>query len=210
MRKILFKAYNLSLIIVILIIGGCDLSSNAFPTQTTDINNTDERVTSVIESSTTTDASGQTINSDNTAISDTMPDDFAIDFEFWIDPAQKNRLDTYSGNIQKDLVLKGTSSSAFSCKKEDLEAIYARMMELSIVELSGNMISDSVQVTPNEFFTIRYRINGKDFLLSGDSTTGMSDQNGAENLLTFMEYLRDFMKGTPEYETMPDTEGGYD
>ena len=120
-------------------------------------------------------------------------------------------MDTYSSSIQKDLILNGTHSGEFSCGKEDLEAIYAKMKELSIFELSGNMISETVKVTPNEIFIIRYRINGKEYILSGDSSTGQTGATSREeNLQAFKEYLRGFMKETPEYKAMPDSEGVYD
>lgn len=204
MRKKRFESVYLSLFLSALILSGCTPYGDPIPTKISEnINVSDSVLPSVTASSTMSDP-------EESPFPSTMPDDFAIDFEFWIDPAQRNKLDTYTGSIQKDLVSKGTSSSAFSCEKNDLKAIYARMVELSIFELSGNIINDSVQVSPNEIFTIRYRMNGKDFLLSGDSTTSMSDQKEAENLLAIMEYLRDFMKGTPEYEAMPVADGGYD
>jgi len=139
-----------------------------------------------------------------------MPEDFAIDFSYWIYPAQKNQMDTFSGKIQKDLVMNGVATSAFACEKEDLEAIYAKMKELKIFELSGHLISDNVQVTPNEIFQIRYRINGQEFIISGDGSTEMTDDIRGSHLHEFMEYLRDFMTGTLEYQAMPKQEGGYD
>lgn len=165
----------------------------------------------VFISGTTIDEVRMAINPEGAAIPDAMPDDFAIDFEYWIDPYQKNIMDTYNSSIQKDLILNGTHSGEFSCEKEDLEAIYAKMKELSIFELSGNMISETVKVTPNEIFIIRYRINGKEYILSGDGSTGQTGATSREeNLQAFKEYLRGFMKGTPEYKAMPDSEGVYD
>jgi len=143
-------------------------------------------------------------------IPDTMPDDFAVYFEFWINPDQKNFLETYSGGIQKDLVLKGTQHSEFGAERRDLEAIYARMQELSIFDLSGNIISDSVQVTPNEIFLIRYRIDGHEYQVSGDGTTELLDSAEGRNLLAIMEYLRNYMINTAEYKALPAAEGGYD
>jgi len=165
----------------------------------------------VFISGTTIDEVRMAINPEGAAIPDAMPDDFAIDFEYWIDPYQKNIMDTYNSSIQKDLILNGTHSGEFWCEKEDLEAIYAKMKELSIFELSGNMISETVKVTPNEIFIIRYRINGKEYILSGDGSTGQTGATSREeNLQAFKEYLRGFMKGTPEYKAMPDSEGVYD
>jgi len=144
-------------------------------------------------------------------IPDTMPDDFAVYFAFWINPKQKNILDAYpGGGIQKDLGLNGTQHSEFVCESGDLEAIYAKMQELSIFDLSGNLISDSVQVTPNEIFLIRYQINGHEYSVSGDGTTELLDSVDGQHLHTLMEYLRNFMTNTAEYKAMPAAEGGYD
>lgn len=144
-------------------------------------------------------------------IPDTMPDDFAVYFAFWINPKQKNILDAYpGGGIQKDLVMNGTQHSEFACERGDLEAIYAKMQELSIFDLSGNIISDSVQVTPNVIFLIRYQINGHEYAVSGDGTTEMLDSVDGQHLHSFMEYLRNFMINTTEYKAMPAAEGGYD
>ena len=142
-------------------------------------------------------------------IPDTMPDDFALDFAYWINPDQKNFLETYSGGIQKDLVMNGTQHSEFSAQKKDLEAIYAKMQELSIFDLSGNIISGSTQVTPNEIFYIRYRINGHEYQVSGDGTTELLDSPEGQHLHTMMEYMRNFMINTAEYKAMPKAEGGY-
>jgi len=144
-------------------------------------------------------------------IPDTMPEDFAVYFEFWINPEQKNFLNAYSGGgIQKDLVMNGTQHSEFGAERQDLEAIYAKMQELSIFDMSGNLISDSVQVTPNEIFLIRYLINGHEYTVSGDGTTGMVESLEGKNLHTFMEYMRNYMINTAEYKAMPAAEGGYD
>ena len=106
--------------------------------------------------------------------------------------------------------MNGTAITGFVCKKEYLQSIYAKMKELSIFELSGNMISGSIFISPNEIFQIRYRINGKEYLLSGDSSTGRESSDRNRDLLVFVEYLKDFMRGTPEYCAMPEEEGGYD
>jgi len=143
-------------------------------------------------------------------IPDTMPDDFAVYFEFWINPDQKNILDTYTGGIQKDLVMNGTQHSEFAYEREELEAIYAKMQELSIFELSGNIISDSIQVTPNEIFLIRYQINGHEYTVSGDGTTETLESMEGQHLYTFMEYLRAYMINTTDYKALPKAVGGYD
>lgn len=84
------------------------------------------------------------------------------------------------------------------------------MQELAIFDLSGNVTSDSVQVTPNEIFLIRYRINGHEYTVSGDSTTEMLENMDGQHLHVFMEYLREYMINTTEYKAMPESEGGYD
>jgi len=143
-------------------------------------------------------------------IPDTMPDDFAVYFAFWINPDQKNIMDTYTGGIQKDLVLNGTQHSEFAYEREELEAVYAKMQELSIFDLSGNIISDSIKVTPNESFLIRYRINGHEYTVSGDDTTGQLDSMEGRHLRAFMEYLMTYMINTQDYKALPEAEGGYD
>jgi hypothetical protein len=139
-----------------------------------------------------------------------MPDDFAVYFAFWINPDQKNILDTYTGGIQKDLVLNGTQHGEFAYEKGELEAVYAKMQELSIFDLSGNIISDSAQVTPNETFLIRYRINGHEYTVSGDGTTGLLESMEGRHLHAFMEYLMTYMINTADYKALPAAEGGYD
>jgi len=165
----------------------------------------------VFISGTTIEEVRKAVNPKGVAFPEVMPEDFAIKFECWIDPYQKNIIDTYNGSIQKDLVLNGIQKSEFSCEKEELETIYAKMKELSVFELSGNMISETMKVTPNTIFIIRYRINGKEFILSGDSSTGQTGATSREeNLKSFEEYLLGFMMETPEYKAMPESEGGYD
>jgi len=143
-------------------------------------------------------------------IPDTMPDDFAVYFAFWINPDQKNIMDTYTGGIQKDLVMNGTQHSEFAYEREELEAVYAKMQELSIFDLSGNIISDSIQVTPNEYFLIRYQINGHEYAVSGDGTTESLDSMEGRHLHAIMEYLRAYMINTQDYKALPAAEGGYD
>jgi len=143
-------------------------------------------------------------------IPETMPDDFAVYFAFWINPDQKNFMDTYTGGTQKDLVLNGTQHGEFACERQDLEAIYAKMQDLSIFDLSGHIISDSVQVTPNEIFLIRYQINGHEYQVSGDGTTGMLDSVESQHLHSFMEYMKNYMINSTDYKALPAAEGGYD
>lgn len=165
----------------------------------------------IFESGTTVEDVRLAMVQEAAAIPDTMPDDFAVYFEFWINPEQKNFLNAYpGGGIQKDLVMNGTQHSEFACEREDLEAIYAKMQALSIFNLSGNIISDSVQITPDEIFLIRYRINGHEYQVSGDGTTELLDSAEGQNLHDFMEYLKNYMINTAEYKAMSAAEGGYD
>src|ERR1035437_8353151 len=142
-------------------------------------------------------------------IPDTMPDDFAVYFEFWKNPDRKNILDTFTGGIQKDLIMNGTYQSEFYCERADREAIYAKMKELSICHQSGNLISDSVHITPKEIFLIRYQINGHEYTVSGDGTTEMLESMEGKHLQAFMEYMRNYMINTADYKAMPAAEGLY-
>jgi len=146
-----------------------------------------------------------------TAAPAAMPDDFALHFEIGINPVQMNVINFGAdGKITKDLVMNGTAGCAYSCPKEDLEAIYAKMQELSIPYLTGNFVSDSVAVTPNTVFLIRYTMNGREYTVSGDGSTGLMESADAADLELFRVYLVEFMMNTDEYKSLPEAEGGYD
>lgn len=139
-----------------------------------------------------------------------MPDDFAIYFAFGVNPKQKNVLDAYpGGGIMKDLIENGTWHNEFSIEKIDLAAIYKKMQELSLLGLTGKIVGGEKPPTLNNTFLIKYRINGSELSVSGDSTTATDGSLEAKNLELFRRYLEAFMMNTEEYKHMPAAVGVY-
>ena len=127
----------------------------------------------------------------------------------------ENIFDTYNNKITKDLIMNGSVSYPYNAPKNVLSEISQKVNELKICELPNNIISDpdsngiTMSITPNNTFSIKFTIDGKEYFVSGDSTTDFVQTDEAKRLCAFRDYLKQIMYNTPEYKALPEASGAY-
>lgn len=145
-----------------------------------------------------------------------VPQDFAVYYAMGIDNGQMNILDTYKGYIQKDLIRKGTARADYTPTDEEIVAIYDKITELELWTMPNNVRSDDFIITPLTLFEIRFTMDGNTYEILADTSITQSTWKNknitseqAEALNTFCRFLHEFMMDTDEYQSLPDSEGGY-
>jgi hypothetical protein len=145
-----------------------------------------------------------------------VPQDFAVYYAMGIDTTQMNILDTYENYIQKDLIKKGTARAEYIPTDEEIVAIYDKITELELWTMPNNVRSDDFIVTPLTLFEIRFTLDGNTYEILADTSITQSTWKNenitseqAEALNTFCRFLHELMMDTDEYQSLPDSEGGY-
>ena len=67
-------------------------------------------------------------------------------------------------------------------------------------------------MTPLTEYEITFTADGETYTVTGDSTAGeYKDANGrAAQFYDFVQYMNELFVSTPEYQSLPETLGGYD
>jgi hypothetical protein len=146
------------------------------------------------------------------------PSDFEICYSFWIDPGQKNILDTYTGTIQKDLVAGGTATSALVLPGETLAEIYRKISDLDLIAIKEDMTSKNLSATdthtfmsPCTYYEFTFTADGKQYTVTGDETAyayRLADES-ADNFCAFLDYMEELYRSTKEFLAFPDVVGAY-
>lgn len=139
------------------------------------------------------------------------PDDFAISFYYGINDNQYNMLDTYIGEIQKDLISNGKKNIDYVIPEDDLNDIYTQICKYKVYEITDYMTSPELSFSPISRYEISFTINGVDYYIAGDYSA-MFYQNKSEqanNFCDFVTYMTDYIEETDEYKSLPEAEGGY-
>ncbi len=153
-----------------------------------------------------------------TVLPEEAPTDFNIRF---VSKYQAEEIyDTYSGVIQKDLVLDGVATATFSPSGEAINEIYSKIIEYKILEISKTMSDDYLvgedglhyAVTPCWSYEIRITANGKEYKIKGDDTAkGYTKTNSqAKSFMDFVDFMKLTMRETEEYKKLPEHRGAYD
>lgn len=145
-----------------------------------------------------------------------IPEDFNIRFTWSI--GAENVYDTYTGSIQKDLVLDGVAQTAFQPEEAVLEEIYWKLQELDIAAIDRVMTSEVLTTTdqimactPLTVYTIRFTMDGVTYTVEGDCTaSGYPEDADAAHFMEFVEFMHAVMWETPEYQQLPETNGAYE
>lgn len=145
-----------------------------------------------------------------------MSDDFNIRFVWAI--GAENIYDTYTGTLQKDLVLDGVATTEFEVDMSVKEQIWQKLMELDIVSIDREMTSEvltttdmMIEITPLTVYEINITANGMDYFIKGDCTAASyHDDEDAEHFIEFVDYMCRIARDTPEFQNLPEANGGYD
>ncbi len=143
------------------------------------------------------------------------PEDFNISFCWGV--GEKNSYDTYHNEITKDLVAAGTETRVLTVTKNDKAKIYTKLVELNMFSMPTDATAKNLATDGNEIFMIplvTYNIvvteNGKMHHIKGDDTARKYPQvKWGADFVAFVDFMRDFVRNTPEYQAMPPAEGGY-
>ncbi len=146
-------------------------------------------------------------------------DDFLFAFEFWINPAQINSLNTYTNEIQKDLINDGKAKIEYIPKREDLIFIFNKIIDSNILDIDRIMTSEKltkthtiIEIEPKDHYRILIYIDGKEYEITGDQTANSykDEDKDAKNFIEFCEFMTDFIIQTEEFKRLPESSGGYD
>ena len=143
-----------------------------------------------------------------------VPQDFAVYYADWINESQPDILDTYEGYIQKDLIMDGTAKTDYTPSEEEITAIYDKIVELELWKMPDNMRAEAEVIQPMTYMEIRFTMNGKTYEILADTTVfhGYNENiepEEAETVGKFCMFMQQFMMDTDEYQSLPESRGGY-
>ncbi len=145
-----------------------------------------------------------------------VPDDFAFYYADWIDENQKNIIDTYEGILQKDLIKNGTAKETYVPTDEVLTIVYTKIVELDIQNLAGDYRTDIDSISPMSCFEIRFTMDGQTYeILANGGTWRLAGRvegipsDTAKKIEEFCHFMSDTMRETEEFQSLPESEGGY-
>lgn len=156
------------------------------------------------------------------ALPEEMPADFEIRYENWIDADAINIYDTDEKLLQKDLVSpdgQRTAQAELIVSDETKQEIYAKVRACALDRLgdekltSENLTTDGTQVgvAPLREYEITFTANGTTYTVTGDSTAqSYIRQDGrAAQFWEFTQYMNELYHNSPEYQSLPEAQGGY-
>ncbi len=143
-----------------------------------------------------------------------VPQDFAVYYADWVNENQPDILDTYEGYIQKDLIMDGTAKTDYTPSEEEITAIYDKIVELELWKMPDNMRAEAEVIQPMTYMEIRFTMDGKTYEILADTTVfhGYNkniEPEEAETVGEFCMFMQQFMMDTDEYQSLPESRGGY-
>ena len=157
-----------------------------------------------------------------TALPEEMPADFEIRYADWIDADAINIYDTGEKLLQKDLVSpdgQRTAQAELTVSDETKQEIYAKVRACALDRLgdekltSENLTTDGTQVgvAPLREYEITFTANGTTYTVTGDSTAqSYIRQDGrAAQFWEFTQYMNELYHNSPEYQSLPEAQGGF-
>ena len=156
---------------------------------------------------------GQTAAS---ALPENMPDDFAIRYANWIDPAAPNVYDTGAGLVQKDLADpqgQPTAQAALTVTDQTRQAIYDKLRACALDRLTDAPLhAADTGMSPLTEYEITFTAGGQSYTATGDSTAQIRAENDpdAAAFCDFVQYMDTLYRDSPAYQSLPPAVGGYD
>ncbi|MHA6252567.1 hypothetical protein [Oceanobacillus sp. CAU 1775] len=150
------------------------------------------------------------LNFGQSAMPDTMPEDFNFTIQFGYD--KKNEINTYENKIRKDLIENGIAEAPFTFTDEEMQYIYEKMKEVNIIgdkKLEPGLLEDNCQFEPHEDDAWKITINDETYRIEipGHHCYPTDD---AEELLQLRYEIFKIVKGKDAYKQLPKAVGGYD
>jgi hypothetical protein len=140
-------------------------------------------------------------------LSDSENNSFNILFRYGI--GAKNELNTYNGTYTKDLVINGTVTTNLTLSQEELTELQYKIAEMGLwsypESFSRNPFSE---VTPPCDWYLKMDVNGKIKVITWNSNS-LIESNIQQHLDQVTDYLTGLIEQKPEYQVLPNAEGGY-
>ncbi|WP_435171403.1 hypothetical protein [Paenibacillus glycanilyticus] len=138
-----------------------------------------------------------------------MPEDFRFSVSFGYGEDHKNEINTYNHTVTKDLVTKGTATTALSFSNDELQSIYGKMKEIAVLDEKQFPRKGNCSQTPSSTDSWKITVNGETKTLSW--TNEYCDMTkDAKDLLELRSYIQKIVEGKDAYKALPAAEGGYD
>ena len=148
-----------------------------------------------------------------------IPDDFNFSLCFGIEGM--NDIDTYSDTFTKDLISDGTETISFSIPDEKMKEIYQVFLKNKIAELPDDINAYALETigdtasshTPADYYSLTFTLNGitKTIVCNdgGPWDAKKGPPNERKQLVQFVEFIREYIFSTEEYQNMSPSVGGY-
>ena len=152
-----------------------------------------------------------------TALPEGMPADFEIRYENWVDENAPNIYDTGEKLLQKDLVNTvepHTAQSKLTVPDETKQEIYAKVRECALDRLTDKIRmtdENEATMTPLTRYRIVFTADGETYTIAGDSMVreNAKTDGRAAQFYDFVQYMNGLFYDSPEYQSLPETMGGY-
>ncbi|MFC7677376.1 hypothetical protein [Paenibacillus sp. GCM10028914] len=138
-----------------------------------------------------------------------MPADFNFMVSFGYGDVTKNVIDTYSGTVTKDLIIKGSATASIKFNTDELREIYDKMKVLDIMGPKDLPKEGSCFKIPSNEDQWKVTVDGQTKTFSwSDQNCGMTED--ANQLLELRIYIQQMIEAKDAYKSLPEAEGGYD
>lgn len=135
-----------------------------------------------------------------------MPNDFAFSLNYGING--KNKIDTFSGVIVKDLITAGEAQAPFEFTEQEKLRIYNKMKEVQILGL-GKLSNDSCTVEPSKEDIWRIRIMGEEITYQWSGEECAATEDGMD-MIELRNYIVDVVESSEVYKKLPERVGAYE
>lgn len=140
---------------------------------------------------------------------DTMPEDFDFMVSYGYGDVTKNIIDTYSGTVTKDLIMKGSATADLTFTSEELKSIYNKMKEIDIMAEKDLTSEIGCSRIPSNTDTWKVTVNGESTSFSWTDANCTTNKE-ANQLLQLRQYIQHLVALKEAYQALPEAEGGYD
>jgi hypothetical protein len=147
-----------------------------------------------------------------------MPEDFSIILSYGASQANhKNKLDTKTGKLYKDLVMDGVATTDIELGKEKLVEIYKLIQGTGVINYPSEYSppyqdnpepNKQIFVTPNTEYILEIFYSGTIFKIHWNDSN-YSQAKKAIDLRDCFEKIIRIIEQTEEFKKLPEPKGGY-
>lgn len=137
-----------------------------------------------------------------------MPEDFNFSLVYGIYGKQK--IDTFTNTVVKDLVLDGTIEAKLELAKEDMKVIYNELIKINMMDDFEIVKDEGCHEEPPSYTIWKIQMNGK---IKNISYTGAYCNKVPEDILQLIQikdYIHNLVAETDEYRQLPEPHSSYE